>query len=469
MNRLNGNGKSLNEVFELEAPRLLRRDVKKSWIESYSHQLLEQIGPIRCVGKDWFRYKSGVWQEIEEDIFMPTAWKLLNNRNERNVKQLLDAIRAQTQIMREQFFGAIKAEGDSFLINCANGVIRVNQETGEAVLEGHSKKHMFTLQIASNYTNTKPRIFLSTLHRVLPAVENRRLLLDYATSCLIPDSRFERMLFCTGSGGNGKSTIWEAIAEALGYNVVSAVSYHDICDNNRKYVWKLEKKLLNFATETRTEPIKDNAIIRAIVSGEPFETDRMYRDSFTMQTNVKLVFAINNLMRYEQGSDGDIRRISLIHFGEHFEATKEFLEIKNALTQERHSIFSMLVRRLTKTLRLSTLPDGDETSQKAHEQFRCANNSINEFAKKCLQFGEGSYEKKQDLWEGYKQFSKNFQFSPHSQEYFFRKLYANFPNLKLNEDRTMIEGERTYIIRNVKLVASKVGNGRHMVGNGRQS
>lgn len=433
---------------QLDKPRFVRKEAKKANIEGYSHELMTKIGPIRCVDKEWYQYRHGVWKEISEAIFLPTAWKIINTRSERGARQVLDAVRAQTQIEKGELFGAVRTDEEGFLINCANGVVRIDKE-GEAELVGHNRKYMFTLQIDSNFSKARCPRFLETLRETLPAHENRVLLLDIAASCLMPDSRFQAMLFCTGSGGNGKSTIWEAIARSFGQEVVARINYHDICANNRKYVWKLERMLLNLGTETQGKPIGENAIVKAIVCGEAFDTDKIYQDSFRMKTNVKLVFATNYQLRYEQGSDAEIRRTRIIHFGKQFETTTRGLELEHVLTAEKDGIFSMLVRRLAKLLKKTRLCLGDKLSQLVYNQFKCSNNPVIEFEKACLKTSPGSRLLRQDMWICYKKFSLRHEYSPYSMQAFFRKLYQNFPKYQLDESRTRLKGVQVWVVRNV--------------------
>jgi P4 family phage/plasmid primase-like protien len=265
------------------------------------------------------------------------------------------------------------------------------------------------------------------------------------------------MLFCTGSGGNGKSTVWEAIAGALGRDVVSRVSYHDLCENNRKYVWRLEHKLLNLGTETVAKPIGENAVVKAMTCGEEFDTDRMYGESFPMKTSCKLAFLTNHSISYESGSNAEIRRTRIIHYGETFEGGRINRSLDRELAREGDGIFTMLITRLRRVVALGEMGYGDVVSQDVYRQFSGRNDMVLAFLKECLvKSGEESdYISKQDLWSVYKKFAGRLNTLRWSQEAFFRRLYEVRPDIHRMESRRRIDGRLTYLVLGLKF--SKLG------------
>jgi P4 family phage/plasmid primase-like protien len=455
----NGNGNGQNGNGSHPVPKQkVRLSSRKATLEDYARELSSVIGPVKCVADTWHRYLKGMWQEVHPDIFLPPAWKLQNEpRKVEASKKMLEAIRQQSQVAEESLYGAIRyQEGTHYLINCANCVVRVSLEDGSCERLEHSPDFMFTLQVSSNYLpEARCPEFWKVLKEVLPAKDNRLLNLDFATSCLTPDAKFQCMLFCTGSGGNGKSTVWEAIAGCLGKDVVSRVSYHDLCANNRKYVWKLERMLLNLGTETVAKPIGENAVVKAITCGEAFDTDRMYREGFRMKTTCKLCQLTNHQTTYEAGSNAEVRRTRISHYGQTFEGGSINRSLESVLNGERDGIFNMLLRRLGRVLTLSEIGYGDEVSQAAYKKFKGNNNLVLEFINKCLVLGqENSYVSKDHLWLSFQNFASKFQRSPWKRQTFFRKLYEIRPELSDFDDdykaRLRIGGKRTYVVWGIK-------------------
>jgi putative DNA primase/helicase len=444
----NGNGYSNGS--HPKPKQKTRLSSRKSTLEDFAQELSSKIGPVKCVVDDWYRYSEGVWQQVHPDLFLPAAWNIQNEpRKPKASKELLEVIRQQSEVAQESLYGAIRYhEENAFLINCANCVVRVSLEDGSCERLEHSPDFMFTLQVGSKFDReAKCPEFSRVLREVLPAIENRMLNLDFATSCLLPNAKFQCMLFCTGSGGNGKSTVWEAIAGCLGKDVVSRVSYHDLCANNRKYVWRLQHKLLNLGTETQAKPIGENAVIKSITCGEEFDTDRMYKDSFPMKTSCKLCFLTNHQITYEAGSNAEVRRTRISHYGQTFEGDRINRSLESVLDGERDGIFNMLLSRLGRVLTLPEIGFGDVVSRDAYEQFRGRNNLVLEFITKCCQgAAKHQYVLKERLWHVFQLFASRYETKPWSDVAFYKKLYSLRPDIHQKEERPMINGKQCRVI-----------------------
>ena len=464
----NGNGNGNGNGYHFK-PKLVRLNSRKATLEDYARELLRIIGPIRCVDDTWYQYRNGTWQQVSHKQFFNQAWKLQNEpRKVEASRKMLDAVWQQSQLVAgERLYGAIRyQEASHYLINCANCVVRVSVENGSCERLEHSPDYMFTLQIGSKFKpEAKCPEFLKVLREVLPAKENRMLNLDFATSVLLPDCRFQCMLFCTGSGGNGKSTVWEAIAGCLGKDVVSRVSYHDLCANNRKYVWKLERMLLNLGTETVAKPIGENAIVKAITCGEAFDTDRMYGECFRMRTTCKLCQLTNHQTTYEAGSNAEVRRTRISHYGQTFEGDSINRSLEAVLDEERDGIFNMLLRRLGRVLSLSEIGYGDVDSRDAYDQFKSRNNLVLEFVTTCCERrANDEYVLKEQLWHVFRRFADNHEVKPRVSGAFYKKLYSLRPDIHRMEMRSMIGGKQCRVIYGIGFSSLGMAIAQEMAG-----
>jgi putative DNA primase/helicase len=264
----------------------------------------------------------------------------------------------------EEFCGALNNEGkDSYLLNFVNGTLEISRRTGKILKhKEHQKEDMFTLSLGV-YDDIPCDFFLKILRQVLPDREDRKLLLNFFASALMPDSRFELALFCVGSGANGKSITTEALAQAIGKDVVTALTLHQLCANDRKQMHRLPYKLLNVATETETGTINNTSIFKSVTSGEIVETEKLYQMSgFEMQTFVKSCFLMNQLPNIKYGSEGDMRRIRPLYFGETFNGDSRDPELRRKLRSEWPGILALLVNRLPQLWGLKELPQGGKTS-----------------------------------------------------------------------------------------------------------
>jgi phage/plasmid-associated DNA primase len=189
-----------------------------------------------------------------------------------------------------------------------------------------------------------------------------------------------------GTGANGKSVITEALSNAIGEEVCSALSLHQICGNERKHIHRLPYKLLNVATETDTSTISNTSVFKNVVSGEVFETEILYQKAgFKTQTNVKLCFLMNNLPRLKHGTEGDLRRIRVLHFSNRFSGEDRDSMLRQKLRAERGGILAYLIRRLPRVCLLEELPYGSFESQKMLSTFAGNTDIILTFFAQCAE------------------------------------------------------------------------------------
>jgi phage/plasmid-associated DNA primase len=205
--------------------------------------------------------------------------------------------------------------------------------------------------------------------------------------------------------------------------------------------------LLNLGTETVAKPIGENAIVKAITCGEAFDTDRMYGECFRMKTTCKLCQLTNHQTTYEAGSNAEVRRTRISHYGQTFEGGEINRGLETMLEAERDGIFNMLLRRLARVLKLSEIGFGDEASRDAYEQFRSRNNLVLEFIHKCCKTAhDDEYVLKDQLWKIFRRFAATHEVKPRSDGAFYKKLYSLRPDIHRMEMRSMIGGKQLRVI-----------------------
>lgn len=357
-------------------------------------ELLKRVGkPLKCKGDDWYLYEEGKWFMVEEgkDAFLNLAWEVQNpgNRNPRRTNDILAAIKACHQIkLGEKFYGAINNgyEKGSYLLNFTNCVLRIDRNTGEILEQReHKSEDMFTYSLGK-YVDVDCSFFKKILRQILPRISDRKLFLDFCASALLPDSRFEVALFCIGGGANGKSVITDAVVKAIGEEVCSHLTLHQICANERKHMWRLQHKLLNVATETDTAMITNTSLFKTLVSGESFETEKLYQVAgFTMQSFCKLCFLMNDTPKIRRASEADQRRIRFLYFSNHFREEDRDLQLRDKLVSERDGILSNLVNRLSHLCLMDEMSHGSLVSRRVENNFQGISDIVAMFYRQCLE------------------------------------------------------------------------------------
>ena len=402
-----------------EAGKLALRNGGGSASARLAQQLARRIGKlIKTKGNDWYVYDGVKWARLEggRNTYKSHAIKVqeLGSSNARRADDILKYVEYNYQLGEgEEFVGAINhnaliAGEGNYLLNFENGVWKIDRRTGELVeWLKHKPEYMFTANLGEYVEGKDCEVFKEALKQVLPRKEDRVLLLNFFASALLPDTRFECALFCIGNGSNGKSVITEALAEAIGHDVRSAVTFHQICANDRKYVHKLVNKMINVSTETECRMVEENAIFKNVVSGEAFETDRLYQESFIMQTFCKLCFLTNHPPQFKFGTEAENRRLRFIQFTKRFDEESRDLLLREKLLADSQGILAMLVRRIPRICKLQELGKGSNISETALENFQISNDIVGSFLANCTQRCHSLYSApKNNLYRAFQEYCR---------------------------------------------------------------
>jgi len=416
----------------------------------YANLLADTLPPIKTVGSDWFAYNSGAWQKIHRATLRPKAQEVLPPaiRTARREATLLDHLEGRCQVARDAFRGFIRFDdAGAILINSANGIVRVTANQSPELLP-HSDEHLFTHQTAAKFDpHLGAALFKKTLGELLPDVLDRDLLQLCFGNFLLPDCRFEVALVCYGEAGGGKSTISEPVSAALGADLVARLSMSQICDSRSYHLPKLRFAAVNLGTELDVIAIDESANFKTIVSGEPVEARPIYGEPFTMQTACKLWFLANGLPRFKNGTEAELRRTRFIRFDRRPDVKD--VTLKSRLLAERDGVFNFMLEGLQRLLTVSEIPLGGAESQSVHARFKVSNDPLGTFVAQNCEFDAEARESMTALQSAFNSFSEGHGLPVQFGDWFFKRLYERFTNLK--QIRPSIGGERVRCIAGIKL------------------
>ena len=164
----------------------------------------------------------------------------------------------------------------------------------------------------SYYDDSKCPLWRKFLNEVLPDVEEQACLQEFFGMCYLDRSRWsvEKFALFVGSGSNGKSVVFDVIKSVIGKDRVSYLSPDQL--TNEKQVVSVVGKRLNFAPDIRKGAAFDSAL-KALSSGQDVAGWRLYAGS-TVVKCPPLVFALNEMPRFKDVTQGFFRRIMLFSF-----------------------------------------------------------------------------------------------------------------------------------------------------------
>lgn len=92
----------------------------------------------------------------------------------------------------------------------------------------------------------------------------------------------EKAMLLYGSGGNGKSVIFDTMNALLGEENISNFSLSNLLEEHNRAL--IAYKLLNYGSEINATKTRDE--FRNLVSTEPIQARLKYGNSFTMKNGV---------------------------------------------------------------------------------------------------------------------------------------------------------------------------------------
>jgi putative DNA primase/helicase len=167
------------------------------------------------------------------------------------------------------------------------------------------------------------------LSRVQPDEWDRRVLAMMAGLALIPDTSYNVCFFLFGSPGSGKSVFLYVLAHLVGVANICCVPLKDF--NQRFSTWPLTQKLLNIVGELPVDDGRRGGVDMATVegmlkdctSGGLVPVEMKGQDRYEAPVIARCVFAMNELPRFFDRSDGLWDRLRIISFDQRVRGTAE--------------------------------------------------------------------------------------------------------------------------------------------------
>ena len=215
-----------------DKPKRRPNSKKSATIEWYAERLIDELGPFICLGKHWWRWDGSIWSQVEAAQYSRHAFLIQphGSRSVRATSNILMAVNHLRQCDPQKIVwrGSVWFDQGkkSVMVNVLNGVITINLKTG-TVQTGEADPWSFaTEKLPVNYDPAAQcRMFDYLRDTALPDAADQNLLQCFAGYCLLPDYRFQCVLFAHGRPNSGKSLlIYHGLGSVFGDRLMSKVS-----------------------------------------------------------------------------------------------------------------------------------------------------------------------------------------------------------------------------------------------------
>lgn len=267
-----------------------------------------------------------------------------------NTSEAKNRIRAMMELARSEPEVPVTAEeldADLWLLNCANGTLDLR--TGR--LRDHRREDLLTKHAPVEYDpNAEAPAWEAFLERVLPSAELRGFVQRAVGYSLTGDTR-ERVLFILhGMGRNGKSTILEAIREALGAEDGYALKtpaetlMAKPAGGIPNDVARLKGARFVSASETEKDRRLAESLVKEMTGNDTMSARFMRAEWFEFRPTHKVWLATNHKPEIKGNDPGIWDRIRLVPFNVRIPDDEIDRELPEKLKAELPGILAWAVR-----------------------------------------------------------------------------------------------------------------------------
>jgi len=274
----------------------------------------------------------------------------------------------------------------------------LNSTTGDLV--PHEENHLATFGSPVNYNEEAvcPNFteFLEGLFDDEETIKFVQEWFGYTLSCSHQANAF---LIGVGAGANGKSTLFDVLAQLVGIENVSSAPLSNF--NSEFGLEPLIDKKLNLATESDVDSFKTGKL-KALTAGEEISLNRKNKKEITTKLPTKLVFLMNELPLLRDDSFGFERRLIILPFDKVFLPHEQDKDLPKKLSNELEGILNWSLEGLRRLTANNYTFTESKPMLDAKALYLGVGNPIEKFVKECIVSEPAKVMPAKDLLNAYK-------------------------------------------------------------------
>jgi putative DNA primase/helicase len=284
--------------------------------------------------KAFFRYNGKCFEELTEDKLNNACQKELGRYRETFT---IDALKKFIHYAKgNAFIESEKAQEDQInYLTLMNGLYKMD----EGIIIPHTSDIFTTNLLPYNYDPSAqcPR-FIRFLDEVFMGETEKIDIVQEAVGYAFHKSMpTPSVFFLVGSGSNGKSVFINTIANLIGHENTSNISFNSLSDEY--YILELFQKMLNISGETPVKNLKTDTF-KSVTGGDWVTGRTLYKQPMKFRPFAKHFLAMNKRPVIQDTSHGMLRRIWIIDFPRTFTAKDMDRQLEQKLASELSGIFN---------------------------------------------------------------------------------------------------------------------------------
>jgi putative DNA primase/helicase len=361
-------------------------ELRDAWIEAHP-------GHAYGLG-EWRRYEGGVWHKTAELAIKRQISEIVEGAKIYGVRPSAALLASVTELAKVKVAVPDEAwDSDPDLLVCENGTLHISTRK----LIAHRPEHYATSGVPYRYDpKAVPIVWRGFLHDTVP--DAAPFLQEFTGYALTPDTSLETAIWLSGPPGSGRSTLLTGLQAMLG-NRAGVLGLAEI-ERNRFALSNLAGKTLVMATEQPSAYLASTNVINAIISGEPLQVERKYRDPYELIPHAKIAWAMNELPRVADANSGLFRRVKVVKFAQIPEHRRDPV-VKQRIQAEGAGILNWALEGLERLQRRGHF-EVPTTVEDATQHFQSANDVPASFLEEACIREDGAKMTGAQLYAAYK-------------------------------------------------------------------
>lgn len=328
------------------------------------------------------------------------------------------------------------------------GNYTIYSTTGDLVQ--HASDHLATLGSSVNYNSTTDcPVFKQFLTDLFEDDETSKFVQEWFGYTLSCSHKANAFLIGVGSGANGKSTLFDVLAQLVGIENVASAPLSNF--NSEFGLEPLIGKKLNLATESDVDAFKTGKL-KALTAGEDISINRKNKIEITTKLPTKLVFLMNELPLLNDDSFGFERRLLILPFDKTFKESEQDKDLPKKLSKELEGILTWSLEGLKRLIANHYTFTVSKSMQDAKNLYLGVGNPIEKFVGECVSAKPSNVMDAKDLINAYIEWMmrNEFPFKGTDSPQKFWKAFEEAMNLKLISFSRSKSNGRT-VVRDITL------------------
>lgn len=290
------------------------------------------------VASDVFRELAEDYQNGEDPVRKAVASFAVYSSSARGIREMISLARDQMLSYSREF------ESEPMLLNVGNGTVEL--ETGKLRPRDPEERLLNMTDVVYDQKRRCPtweRFVSQIFGKKSDLIEYARRLVGYV---LTGDVSEQMLLFCYGSGGNGKGTFYTTVSRMLGDYAGKAPRNFLLWKNFDSHptdLVDLYSRRLVVCSETGEGRALDETFVKELTGGDPIRARKLYQNNWEFWPTHKLWLVSNHKPRVIGSDRGIWRRIKVLPFEQEFSPTDD-PGLERKLMEELPGILAWAVR-----------------------------------------------------------------------------------------------------------------------------